>query len=101
MEYVLALFSENPVKRVARYTEYLQRDDNLGHLSGEGSKRLDDLEAHEAMNRICGTNTVAGFQTIPLAKRGIILKELHEQGVSIRQIARLTGVSIGLVRKEL
>jgi len=98
---VLLLFSENPTEQIETYTEYMQGHDDIGHLEGESVKRLNDKEAREAMKLICGVSTVVGFQAIPSDKRGAVLKEMHKQGISIRQIARLTGISVGFVRKEL
>lgn len=101
VRYILSLFAENSAEQVSTYVEYMRGHDDTEHLSGESSKRLSDGEARETMNRICGVNTVAGFQAIPSEKLGGVLKVMHEKGISIRQIARLTGVSVGLVRKEL
>lgn len=41
----------------------------------------------------------ADFQALPVAKRDKSIKILNASGASIRQISRLTGVSIGVVRR--
>ena len=43
--------------------------------------------------------SVVDFQNLDLSKRDKYLKKLREKGVSIRQLSRLTGVSIGVIRK--
>lgn len=63
------------------------------------SRRLTDEDATAAIERISGCSTSAAFQAISVEERDRFLPLILEAGVSVRQASRLTGVSIGIVRK--
>ena len=62
-------------------------------------KRLTDDQAIKIMRKASGCDGAVEFQTLPPDKRDRTLKLLLEKGASIRQTSRLTGISIGIVRK--
>ena len=45
-------------------------------------------------------SNVSEFQQLEEKKRQRYIKKFKEKGVSIRQISRLTGVTVGIVRKQ-
>lgn len=61
--------------------------------------RLTDAQAREIIFRISKCKTVTEFQGLDVEHRNSYLKELKEDGISIRQLSRLTGVSKGIVEK--
>lgn len=63
------------------------------------SKRLTDDQVIKKMHRISGCGNAAEFQTLPLEKRDRALRLLLKRGGSIRQVSRVTGVSVGVVRR--
>lgn len=60
---------------------------------------LTDEHARTLMQKISKCESAAQFQSLDTSTRDKYLKKLREKGVSIRQLSRLTGISIGLIRK--
>lgn len=65
----------------------------------EDNFRLTDDEAREVIRKISKCKTITEFQNLSLDKRDKYLKDLRNQGLSIRQISRLTGIGFNIVRK--
>lgn len=70
-------------------------------LEMEDRFRLTDEEARRIIKRISKCKTVADFQSLDIAKRNAYLKKLHKNGLSIRQISRLTGVTKKIVEVNI
>lgn len=62
--------------------------------------RLTDEQASKLMRRIAKCDNATQFQSLDPATRDRCLMRLREKGVSIRQLSRLTGISIGIIRKN-
>lgn len=65
----------------------------------DDSFRLTDERAKEIIYTVSKCRNIAQFQKLAIEKRDRFVKELKVQGLSIRQISRLTGLSFGIVRK--
>jgi len=61
--------------------------------------RLTDAAAKKIMKKICGSDTVEGFQHIDAMQRIQYIKKLKEHRISIRQITRITGASRSIVER--
>ena len=61
--------------------------------------RLTDDEAREIIFKISKCRTINQFQNLKIDKRDKYLKLLRNNGLSIRQISRLTGIGFNIVRK--
>jgi REP element-mobilizing transposase RayT len=61
--------------------------------------RYSDDEAVALMDSCCGVKTASQFQRLREAQQKEAVENLRQQGVSIRQIARLGGMSKGLVER--
>lgn len=61
--------------------------------------RLTDDEAREIIFKISKCRTITQFQNLKIDKRDKYLKLLRNNGLSIRQISRLTGIGFNIVRK--
>ncbi len=61
--------------------------------------RVTDEEAREIMKGICKCNQPSAFQKLPFEKQVKAIERMREK-LSIRQIARITGVSTEIVRKH-
>jgi DNA-binding CsgD family transcriptional regulator len=62
---------------------------------------LTDDEAKHIIQKTTKCNTVSEFQAIDKAKRNLYIHRLFSQGLSIRQISRLTGVSKKVVETNI
>lgn len=65
----------------------------------ENKFRLTDEEAAIIIQKISGCKDASDFQNINIAVRDKYLKLCRQNGISIRQLSRLTGVSFNIVRK--
>lgn len=61
--------------------------------------RVSDMEAKAMIETLTKCKNVAQFQALDAATRNQAISILKEQGLSIRQISRLTGTSFNIVRK--
>jgi hypothetical protein len=59
--------------------------------------RCTDEQAAGLMAEICGEETAVGFQKLGAAAQRRIYAELAAKGLSVRQVARITGSSKGVV----
>lgn len=96
--FVLELFGGDLGEQVKNYRAFMKNDDDIRHLEYEQA-RLNDIQAKEIMMKICETSTKDGFQMLEEDKQISMIKLLHDEGLSIRQISRLTGKTVGVVRK--
>lgn len=62
-------------------------------------KRIDDETALDMLKRIAKVKTATNIQQMEKAKRDAAVRAAKEQGLSVRQIARLTGLNRGTVLK--
>lgn len=65
------------------------------------TKRLPDDVAKGLIIKETGCHTITDFQSLPLLEKKKYLALLHEQGISIRQLNRLTGTSKGIIQRTL
>ena len=65
----------------------------------ENDFKLNDNDAKVIVQKVSNCNSTAEFQTLHASQRDMIIKKLKHKGLSIRQISRLTGISIGVIRK--
>lgn len=61
--------------------------------------RLTDADARIIIESVSKCKTVADFQALDIESRNKFIRELKGNGISIRQISRLTGVSKGIVER--
>jgi len=62
-------------------------------------KRIDDETALHMLKRIAKVKSATDIQQLEKAKRDAAVRTTKEQGLSVRQIARLTGLNRGTVLK--
>lgn len=65
----------------------------------ENDFRLTDEEAKGIIEKISKCKNGTEFQRLDVSKRDKYLKQCRDEGISIRQLSRLTGVSFNIVRK--
>ncbi len=65
------------------------------------NRPISESEAKQLIFEICKTESVAEFQQLNEHDRENCIKSLREAGLSIRQLSRMTGVSIGIIRRIL
>ncbi len=80
-----------------QYVEYHQQKNDDHCLDDEGYTGLGEKEAKSILDRITGGMTPSDFQRLPIDQRNEIIKKIYRKGLSVRQISRLTGLSIRVV----
>ena len=64
-------------------------------------KRIPDDVAKQIIYDETGCSTATDFQKLSLSERKKCLLHLHEKGISIRQLNRLTGISKGIIERTV
>ncbi len=85
------------------FEEYVNTDNTDVCLEIETKKicRITDEKAKDIIHKKAKCDCVTEFQELPKAKRDKLLRVLKEQGLSIRQISRLTGTPKGVVERAV
>ena len=85
------------------FEEYINTDNSDSCLEIETKEniRITDEKAKKIIHKKTKCDSVSEFQEIPKAKRDKLLRLLKEQGLSIRQISRLTGTPKGVVERAV
>ena len=85
------------------FEEYINTDNNDQCLEVETKPniRITDEKAKQIISKKAKCDSVAGFQALPKNKRDKLLRVLKDQGLSIRQISRLTGTPKGVVERAV
>lgn len=100
-EYGLSIIDEDRKEAVKLFIKYSEEANTNNCLDiEENKKRLTDEEAKEIITKICGIKTSTDIQLMDVKMRDSCLVLLKDNGLSIRQISRLTGISFGIVRKK-
>ena len=75
-------------------------EDSYAVFSDIGDRVYTSDEAiREKIIKVCGAKSVGDFQLLSPDERRQAVRALREEGVSIRQIVRMTGETFGIVRK--
>ena len=71
---------------------------NILDFDNEKAVRVTDEKVREYALSVCGASYLTEIQRYPKTQRNAILSKIRDYGASIRQIARLTGISEGIIR---
>ena len=74
-------------------------DDSCMDIAEKVIARVTDEQAKILIRKIAKCESVVAFQELEPAMRDKALKKLRDKGLSIRQLSRLTGISISVIRK--
>ena len=96
--FALKLFSEDYQEAFALWQEFNQVENNDRCLEYDDGTKLNDKEAKELILNIVDVKIPTEIQRYEKQKRNLIIKTLKNQGLPVRQIARLTGISYGIIR---
>ena len=100
-DFALVMFSENRMRARELFQEFIAQhpDEEEEVCLGEGKEHVSDSEAIEVIKRIGGITSCNKLADLEREKRNQVLTSLKKAGLSIRQIARLTGINRGIVQK--
>lgn len=80
--------------------KFFEQDNNDICLDVSNTFRLNDEEAKAIIEKYSQCKTIAEFQKLDSKSRDECIAIFKQNGLSIRQISRLTGISFGIVRKK-
>ena len=63
--------------------------------------RMTDADAKELLRKISKCDNATEFQMLDIEKRNLYIHKLHQKGMSIRQISRLTGLSKKIIELNI
>lgn len=97
--FALDLFSRDREKALEQFKEFNSTKNDDQCMEYDNNGRLNDSEAAEIIKTISGARSPFEIQSFAKERRDEVLKMCRYEGLSIRQIERLTGISFGVIRK--
>ena len=85
--------------RKEEFEKFNSETSNDVFLDNEEKHYINDSDALKIIESVSGCRNISEFQLLDKSQRNIYIAELKTNGLSIRQISRLTGVSFGIVRR--
>ena len=82
-----------------QFKTFNQVEENVQYLEIVEMKRWKDPEAIDLIKQLAGVKNLSEVQQLDKLKRNEVIRSCKSEGLSIRQIERLTGISFGVVRK--
>ncbi|SDE00302.1 hypothetical protein SPACI_055620 [Sporomusa acidovorans DSM 3132] len=99
INFVLEIFSSNPKKARELFAEYMD-ENGEDILELKRRCRLTDEEAKQIVKQVLGNLSTNELLTMEKEKRDDYLRQFKENGgISVRQIARITGITFNVVAK--
>jgi putative transposase len=98
-DFVLKVFNNNRAKALEAFIAFNRQQTDEHCLDVEDKKRFTDQEALDMITNLYKTSDFSELQKLDKMTRDRYLGELKQQGLSVRQIARLTGINRGVVLK--
>lgn len=97
IEFGLSLFSTNRREAVKLFSEFMQMPNDDQYLDDHIKVKVSDSEVRNYLSQV-GIANSSMLQQLDREKRNAIIVELKEwKGVSVRQIARITGISKSVI----
>lgn len=91
-KFIYSIFDEN---LLLEYDEMPRKTD---FIDVENIKRrIPDDVATDIMQKTCNCKNATEFLSLSLVLRNNYLNKMHEQGISVRQLNRITGVPLGVI----
>ncbi len=98
IDFTFGMFSADRMKAIQLFKEFNFAQNQDCCLDYDQNIRLNDAEASAFIKSISFVENLTEVQCLEKEKRNEIIKACKEKGISLRQIARLTGVSVGVIR---
>lgn len=80
---------------------FIGTDGGYDFIDVDSNDRLTDAKAIIIAKEKCNISNIITVQSLERKKRNEILKALHEEGLAIRQISRLTGICLAVVQRAI
>jgi len=80
-----------------QYIEFHKRESCEKHVEISEIRRVNDEDAKNFIYKICNIDNLLEINTLDKAIRNLSIKKMKEEGLSVRQIERLTGIKRGVI----
>ena len=94
----LSLFSEDKVEAIKLFEEFNLTENQDRCLDYDQNVRLNDTEAADFIKSTANVKNPIEITLFEKGKRNEVIKACKAKGLSFRQIERLTGISVGVIR---
>jgi len=99
--FVLGYFDSNKDKAIEQFKIFHEAKEKAICLEFEDKKKLRDQEAIELIRNVCLIEHGTEFQNLDKVKQSEYLKRLCNEGLSVRQISRITGLSRWIIQNDV
>ena len=102
VKFILEIISNDREKAIQSFIEYTTavNDNTCLDINNENKRRMPDEEANEIIKKVCRVKNAKDLHKLDIADRNKYLKKLKEEyNLSVRQLARITGINRGSVLK--
>ncbi|MEN6347995.1 MAG: transposase [Syntrophomonas sp.] len=98
-DWALKIFSEDSTQALIRFKRYMKEFNEDRCLEYEERKRLLDSDVREYLMQL-GISSISAIQNLQKDQRDEIIREIKSiDGVSIRQLSRVTGISKSIIER--
>ena len=97
--FVLDMFSNNQKEAIASFIKYVNERVDGVYLDTDEKKRITDKEAAALIMKIGKVSAAVELQYLDRCLRDTVLSTLKGEGLSVRQLERLTGINRGQIFK--
>lgn len=99
VDFVLDLFSPNRTKAIQIFTEYMQENNEDKCLGESLTVRTSDNEVRKHLNQL-GIPHSGSLQQMEKSQRNNVILQMKQiEGISIRQLERITGISKSVIQR--
>jgi putative transposase len=98
-DFVLNIFNDSREKALKEFIKFNNQNTDQKCMDIEEIKRITDQEAINIIKRVCKINSTDEIHKLDKKNRDSYLRELKREGLSVRQIEGLTGITRGVVQK--
>ncbi len=101
VRFILEIFRDKDKKPMELFQKFMKEknDDQCLDEEERKVKRISDIEAKSLIVKLANSNSPKGLQDLSKKERNGIIVKLKESGVSIRQVAKLTGLGKRVIEK--
>ena len=86
---------------MSNHVHLLMKEEKEACLELDEKKKWKDQEAIELIKYVCQINHCNELQNLDREKQGASLKQLCTEGLSVRQISRITGIGRWVIQKAV
>ncbi len=98
-DFVLNVFDNNRGRALKEFVNFNNQNTEEKCMDLEEIKRITDQEALKIIKRVCNINRADEILELNKKGRDHFLSKLKNEGLSLRQLERLTGINRGVIQK--